>query len=50
MPVWILVLAGLGVSFFEYCLAVPDYHCGHGLALKSATGRNAMRMAGLVPR
>jgi uncharacterized protein (DUF486 family) len=22
-PVWILVLAGWGIAFFEYCFAVP---------------------------
>ena len=27
-PVWILVLAGWGIAFFEYCLAVPANHFG----------------------
>jgi uncharacterized protein (DUF486 family) len=28
-PVWQLVLAGWGIAFFEYCLAVPANHYGH---------------------
>ena len=28
-PVWILVLAGWGIAFFEYCFAVPANHYGH---------------------
>ena len=28
-PVWILVLAGWGIAFFEYCFAVPANHFGH---------------------
>jgi uncharacterized protein (DUF486 family) len=27
-PVWILVLAGWGIAFFEYCFAVPANHFG----------------------
>ena len=27
--VWILVLAGWGIAFFEYCFAVPANHYGH---------------------
>jgi uncharacterized protein (DUF486 family) len=27
-PLWILVLAGWGIAFFEYCLAVPANHYG----------------------
>jgi len=27
-PVWILILAGWGIAFFEYCLAVPANHFG----------------------
>jgi len=28
-PVWVLVLAGWGIAFFEYCFAVPANHYGH---------------------
>lgn len=28
-PLWILVLAGWGIAFFEYCFAVPANHYGH---------------------
>lgn len=28
-PLWILVLAGWGIAFFEYCFAVPANHFGH---------------------
>jgi len=28
-PLWVLVLAGWGIAFFEYCLAVPANHIGH---------------------
>ncbi len=28
-PVWLLVLAGWGIAFFEYCFAVPANHYGH---------------------
>lgn len=28
-PVWLLVLAGWGIAFFEYCLAVPANHYGY---------------------
>src|SRR6185437_17029044 len=28
-PVWILVLVGWGIAFFEYCFAVPANHYGH---------------------
>ena len=28
-PVWILILAGWGIAFFEYCLAVPANRIGH---------------------
>lgn len=28
-PIWILVLAGWGIAFFEYCFAVPANHYGH---------------------
>lgn len=28
-PVWLLVLAGWGIAFFEYCCAVPANHFGH---------------------
>lgn len=28
-PLWQLVLAGWGIAFFEYCLAVPANHYGH---------------------
>ncbi|MEI9992710.1 MAG: DMT family protein [Rhizomicrobium sp.] len=27
-PVWLLVLAGWGIAFFEYCFAVPANHFG----------------------
>ncbi|MEJ0026475.1 MAG: DMT family protein [Rhizomicrobium sp.] len=27
-PVWILVIAGWGIAFFEYCFAVPANHFG----------------------
>ena len=27
-PLWILVLAGWSIAFFEYCLAVPANHYG----------------------
>ena len=29
VPVWILVLAGWGIAFFEYCFAVPANHFGN---------------------
>jgi uncharacterized protein (DUF486 family) len=28
-PLWLLVLAGWGIAFFEYCFAVPANHFGH---------------------
>ena len=28
-PVWILVLAGWGIAFAEYCFAIPANHYGH---------------------
>jgi uncharacterized protein (DUF486 family) len=28
-PLWILVSAGWGIAFFEYCFAVPANHFGH---------------------
>ena len=28
-PLWILVLAGWGIAFFEYCFAVSANHFGH---------------------
>ena len=28
-PVWILIMAGWGIAFFEYCFAVPANHYGH---------------------
>jgi uncharacterized protein (DUF486 family) len=28
-PIWILVLAGWGIAFFEYCFAAPANHYGH---------------------
>jgi uncharacterized protein (DUF486 family) len=28
-PVWVLVLAGWGIAFFEYCFAMPANHFGH---------------------
>src|ERR1700749_3554864 len=28
-PVWLLVVAGWGIAFFEYCFAVPANHYGH---------------------
>ena len=28
-PLWIIVLAGWGIAFFEYCFAVPANHFGH---------------------
>jgi uncharacterized protein len=28
-PVWVLVLVGWGIAFFEYCFAVPANHYGH---------------------
>jgi uncharacterized protein (DUF486 family) len=28
-PLWILILAGWAIAFFEYCLAVPANHFGH---------------------
>jgi len=28
-PVWLLVLIGWGIAFFEYCLAVPANHFGY---------------------
>ena len=28
-PLWILVPAGWGIAFFEYCFAVPANHFGH---------------------
>src|SRR5690242_21946504 len=28
-PLWLLVLAGWGIAFFEYCFAVPANHYGH---------------------
>jgi uncharacterized protein len=28
-PIWILILAGWGIAFFEYCFAVPANHIGH---------------------
>ena len=28
-PVWILVMVGWGIAFFEYCFAVPANHFGH---------------------
>ena len=28
VPLWLLVLAGWGIAFFEYCLAVPANHYG----------------------
>ena len=30
-PLWILVLAGWGIAFFEYCFAVPANHIGHAV-------------------
>lgn len=29
VPIWQLVVAGWGLAFFEYCLAVPANHFGH---------------------
>ena len=29
MPVWVLVLAGWSIAFFEYCFAVPANHFGY---------------------
>jgi len=31
--VWILVLAGWAIAFFEYCFAVPANHYGHQVYL-----------------
>jgi len=28
-PLWLLVLIGWGIAFFEYCLAVPANHFGY---------------------
>lgn len=28
-PIWVLVLAGWSIAFFEYCFAVPANHYGH---------------------
>ena len=28
-PLWLLILAGWGIAFFEYCLAVPANHYGY---------------------
>jgi uncharacterized protein len=28
-PLWLLILAGWGIAFLEYCLAVPANHFGH---------------------
>jgi uncharacterized protein (DUF486 family) len=28
-PLWVLILAGWGIAFFEYCLAVPANRIGH---------------------
>jgi uncharacterized protein (DUF486 family) len=28
-PLWLLVLAGWGIAFVEYCFAVPANHFGH---------------------
>src|SRR4249919_515481 len=28
-PLWLLVLAGWGIAFIEYCLAVPANHYGY---------------------
>jgi uncharacterized protein len=28
-PVWLLILAGWSIAFFEYCFAVPANHYGH---------------------
>jgi hypothetical protein len=28
-PLWLLIVAGWGLAFFEYCLAVPANHFGH---------------------
>ncbi len=28
-PLWLLVLAGWGIAFFEYCFAVPGNYYGH---------------------
>ena len=28
-PLWQLILAGWGIAFFEYCLAVPANHYGY---------------------
>ena len=28
-PMWQLILAGWGIAFFEYCLAVPANHYGY---------------------
>lgn len=30
-PVWMLVFAGWGIAFFEYCFAVPANHYGHNV-------------------
>jgi uncharacterized protein len=30
-PLWILVLAGWSIAFFEYCFAVPANHFGHAV-------------------
>ena len=29
-PVWLAVLSGWGIAFFEYCLAVPANRIGYG--------------------
>ena len=29
-PVWLAILAGWGIAFFEYCLAVPANRMGYG--------------------
>jgi uncharacterized protein len=29
-PLWLVVLAGWGIAFFEYCLQVPANRIGHG--------------------
>jgi uncharacterized protein (DUF486 family) len=29
VPLWMLILAGWGIAFFEYCFAVPANHLGH---------------------
>ena len=31
-PLWLAILAGWGIAFFEYCLQVPANRVGYGLA------------------